>query len=496
MSSARPTSATDRLTGLAITLLGLAVLAFRLGWQDYWWDEEITLMFTRLGWHDLLVTYWGLDTHRPVYYALQKGWNILAGESVWAVRGLPVAISLLILAVFLRIGRAIEAGPLAVLAALILITTPMFVHQGREIRMYGLLSLGMALSVWSLMRLVAATGVPGSRAWIWPGIALAASLALAFYAQAVAVLLPVVLILWAAIAVVAGWLPGRFLALILPVAGVYVLLILPGLWPFLDHSAHTVGVNFWIPEPSLSVIYAQTTAIYPYPKWAKPVMALLILWGFWALRRQPLWNTLLICLVIGFPLLTIAVSFIKPIFFHRVIAWTSLPAALVLAAGLAPLRPALRLGGLALVLAVQTMAIRTEYPTAPEPDPFAAFAPAFAGFDSRVDTFVLGSNSFEPRLRWTHPALFEGHSLALLEGLDHRRVIDPVLHARLLLPEMAMPLDPGTGRLFVLAPVPPHEIARRSPATTEALARMASGAPRLIETIEAPGLRLDIRAAP
>lgn len=83
-------------------------------------------------------------------------------------------------------------------------------------------------------------------------------------------------------------------------------------------------------------------AAYPYPVWGKVIVALLLLWGLWSLRKTPDTGLLLALMMIGLPLVVLAVSFIKPIYMERVIAWGSIVSVLVLAAGLANMRPALR----------------------------------------------------------------------------------------------------------------------------------------------------------
>src|SRR6056297_2586916 len=104
-SSAKPIFGADRIIVSLAMVLGAVVLGTRLGWQEYWWDEQVTLMFTRSGWRELLVDYWALVPHRPVYYALQKGCNELFCESVAAVRTFPVFLALLTVAVFFVIAR-------------------------------------------------------------------------------------------------------------------------------------------------------------------------------------------------------------------------------------------------------------------------------------------------------------------------------------------------------------------------------------------------------
>ncbi len=492
-------SGVDRGIILLAMALGALSLGFRLGWQEYWWDEEVTLMFTRMSWHELLIEYWGLDTHRPLYYALQKGWNGIFGESMVAVRSLPIVIALLIVPVFFLISREVNDRTTAALCVLFLVTSPTFVHLGREVRMYGLLTL--AISTASLFAIRLARTVkeseegrmkPCQRALV---LGLSVSLALAFYAQAIAILLPFLFAAWGVLAVVLRLLPPRFMWFFLPTSGLYLLMILPGLMPLLEHSSNTIGDRFWIPEPTLRFAYGQITHIYPYPKWLKPVMALMLIWGVWALRRKPLPGLLLILLVMGFPLLLILVSFFKPVFMHRVVSWTSVLSVLILAAGLAQMGPRFRSLGVLIVLAAHAGATWNVYPREPQISPLAPFAETLASFDPGRDLLVLGDTDLEPRLRWNRPTLFDGNVYAFLSSEEHRRVIDPAFRAKLVLATQPEDVDGKGDRLFLLRDIK----ARQDPVTASRLdAAFATviADRRLVETYRSGPLQLDIYTLP
>ncbi|WP_324752399.1 glycosyltransferase family 39 protein [Roseovarius sp. Pro17] len=433
--------------------LAAAILSFRLGWQDYWWDEHVTLMFTQSNWRELMVDYWGLDTHRPVYYGLQKAWNSLFGTGVTNVRTLPVVVTLLLIPIFYLIARRIRRGPLAILTVLLLTSAPMFVDQGREIRMYCLLNL--ALSVALLLAIILATEArqdePQSRGRmlaLWSGFA--ASMAFAFYVQAVAAFVALLFALWILVAVIFGLLPLRFLLQALAASLLYIILIIPALLPFLGHFGGTLGGTFWVPEPTASYVYGQTAAAYPYPKWTKPIIGLLLLWGLWSAgRRVPQIALLLALLIFGLPILVYLISFAKPIYMTRVIAWASIVSVLPLAYGLAAFGPVLRWGGLAFVVAAQMIWLAGFYPSEPERSPFAAFAEPLADFDPQTDIFVLGSQIREPPLRWYYPHLFEGASYAFLNGDSQHNVIDPAFRSNFVMRSEASALNIDGDQLFV-----------------------------------------------
>jgi len=475
--------------------LGAAILGFRLGWQDYWWDEHVTLMFTRSGWHELMVDYWGLDTHRPVYYGLQKAWNDLFGTGVANVRALPVVVTLLLVPLFYLTARRIRHGPFAAITVILLVTAPMFVDQGREIRMYCLLNL--ALSVALLLAVTLATDARqgarqtrGRALALWAGFAV--SLAAAFYAQAVAAFVALLFGFWVLVAVGLGLLPLRFLLQALAACGLYIILIIPALLPFLGHFGGTLGDSFWVPEPTASYVYGQTTAAWPYPKWTKPVIGILLLWGLWSAgRRAPQTGLLLAMLIFGLPLMVYLVSFAKPIYMTRVIAWAGIVSVLPLAYGLAALGPVLRWGGLAFVAAAQVFWLSGFYPSAPERSPFATFAEPLADFDPRADIFVLGTQLREPPLRWYYPHLFEGTAYAFLSGDARQNVIDPAFHSRFVMRSEAGTLEMDGDRLFVFRQTEFEEPVPEEDSVTEALETLTEGLKPDRTVIEGP-YRLDI----
>lgn len=457
-----PLTRTDSWIIVAMMGIGAALLSVRLGWQDYWWDEHVTLMFTRAGWYELMVEHWGTDTHRPVYYGLQKLWNGVFGESIVAVRSLPIALSLLIVPLFYLIARRIAPGPMALIAVILLISAPMFLYQGREVRMYCLANLAMAGALWCAVVLAnrargRAQGLPSQDSaetgpadlWLWAGFA--AALALAFYAQALGIFVMTLFGLWVLICVGQGILPLRFLWQALAALALYILLILPALYPFVVHATGTVGGSFWVPEPSVSYIYNQTAAAYPYPKWAKPVVALMILWGLWSLRHRPHIAWLMGCMVIGLPLLVLGISFFKPLYMARVIAWGSIVSVLVLAAGLMSMRPVLRWGGVAFLVVSQLLAFQTFLPPAPERTPERVLAAELQDFDPATDVLVLGYQMLEPALRWHVPQAFEGAAYGFISRDHNRNVIDAALRSTFVpLAEAGQIALPQTGALFVV----------------------------------------------
>lgn len=484
----------------AALLLGAGVLAFRLGWQDYWWDEHVTLMFTRVSWRELMVDYWDLDTHRPVYYGLQKAWIGIFGEEVAAVRALPAVLMLMSVPFIWLTARHAAPGSkgrtLAAMAALILVCSPMFVYQGRELRMYALMNLGLSIGLWLMVRLAAAERDPKVALThpilSWAG--LAAAMALAFYAHSIALLSAVLFGLWVVLATVLRLLPPRFLVRALPAGLLYGVLILPGLWPFLSHTSNTLGTgNFWLPELSLRYVYEQVATAYGYPKWTKPLVAILLIWGLWSLRRQPHLALLVVIYVVGLPALILAISVFKPIFMTKVIAWGSIVAVIPLAAGLMALRPAVvRWAAFGALMGAQVVALAGVYPSMPERDPFADLAPVFSTFDPTRDTLILDNQArMEPPLRWSAPQLFEGRAYGFSPRDWDRNVIDRAFRSEFVLRSEAGGIEPGSGRLFVVSEPDPAPARAPEDDVAAALAIVTAGRTPS-ESVESPRYRVDV----
>lgn len=451
-SSAKPISGADWAIIALSVMLGAVVLGTRLSWQDYWWDEHVTLMFTRVGWRELLIDYWGVDTHRPVYYALQKGWNGLFGESVAAVRALPVVLTLLTVPVFFGIARQIDQGPIAALTVLLLVSTPAFVYQGREIRMYCLLNLSLSVALLLLMILATRarseqSGISRKTALQWAGVSVA--LAVAFYAHAITAFVAVLFGLWILLAVVFRLLPLSFLWQALIAGGLWGLLIAPALLPFFMHLGGTLGESFWVPDPSFRYVYEQTATVFAFSKWGKLLFAILLVWGFWSLRRKPLIGLLLAIMLIGFPLMVLLFSFLKPIYMTRVIAWSGFVSVLVLAAGLADLRRSVRWICVVLLLISQGLALAEFYPDTEERSPYEAFRDTFADFEPDTDTLILGDQTQEPALRWYFPHILEGKAYGFIPGDRNRNVIDAAFLSKFVPREAADDIQLSPGRLFV-----------------------------------------------
>jgi len=135
-----------RLALLGITLLAFALRLYKLADQNVWWDEGWTVW---LGRHDWAWIAWrtAADVHPPLHYWLVRGWDLLAGESAFAVRFSSVLLGTLAVPLVYQLGRLAANKQVGLLAAIFLAVARFDVWWSQEIRMY---TLAVALAVASL----------------------------------------------------------------------------------------------------------------------------------------------------------------------------------------------------------------------------------------------------------------------------------------------------------------------------------------------------------
>jgi 4-amino-4-deoxy-L-arabinose transferase-like glycosyltransferase len=90
----------------------------------------------------------GYDIHPPGYYFLLAGWGILAGSSEFSLRLLSALISVMAVAVIWALGNRLFDRWIGLAAAVLVAINPLQVYYGQEARMYMLLGLLAAASVW------------------------------------------------------------------------------------------------------------------------------------------------------------------------------------------------------------------------------------------------------------------------------------------------------------------------------------------------------------
>jgi len=142
------------LVGLLAALF-VAARLWRLDASCLWFDEVFSVHAARHEWRALL-DFVALDLiHPPLFYLLLKSWIALTGsEAVWWLRLFPVLtaaaaiIPVLLLCRELRLRRPVACQ----LALLLMCVNGFLIQHAREVRMYSLLFLLAASSLWLFAR--------------------------------------------------------------------------------------------------------------------------------------------------------------------------------------------------------------------------------------------------------------------------------------------------------------------------------------------------------
>jgi uncharacterized membrane protein len=151
-----------RTAAWLFVLVGLAWRLPGLGTRCLWFDESFSWQLTRFSWHEMVVRA-QQDVHPLLYYVGLKLWTAVLGDSVFAMRLLSVAwfVVALVGAVLLcnelvamkdDKGRADENRDGGVIAAMLLVSSPLLYYYSRETRMYTQEIALVMLSSWLLLR--------------------------------------------------------------------------------------------------------------------------------------------------------------------------------------------------------------------------------------------------------------------------------------------------------------------------------------------------------
>jgi len=134
-----------RVTALLVlaVLTGFALRVYLLDAQELWGDEAMSTCIAQLPLAQALAP--RIDTHPPLFYVLLNLWVRAAGMSLFALRLLPVALSLPGIVFAYHIGRRLVGPRTGLVAAWLVGLSPLQVYYAQELRMYSLVAtLGMA----------------------------------------------------------------------------------------------------------------------------------------------------------------------------------------------------------------------------------------------------------------------------------------------------------------------------------------------------------------
>ncbi len=148
-------------------LIGLSGLAFALrvaglDFQSLWRDEVDAILFAREPLGALLHNFIEPGQNGPFYYLVLHPWLRLAGESAFALRFFSVVLGVLAVPLAYRLARRLFPQG-ALLAALLVATSPYLIWYSQEGKMYALV---VALVLLSMERYLAAVERGGWHRWL------------------------------------------------------------------------------------------------------------------------------------------------------------------------------------------------------------------------------------------------------------------------------------------------------------------------------------------
>jgi len=321
---------------LLLVIAGLAaVLRFHsLAAKSFWFDEGVSVAIARLDWYNFARILWRREANMSLYYFLLHFW-LYFGGSEFFVRALSALFAVASVPVIYLLGRRLFDSRVGLIAAALMAVNAYHVQYSQDARSYSLMVLHCLLSSLYFLKCLEKPSIRNRTAYVL-------SSALAVYAQ-----------FFSALLLTAQWLSvkmldrgqirpptrrdWRWIALLVSPVAVFIATTgtgplrwverpgLKDLWIFALHLTGNGG-----PWLLLASVAACLAALIPtgLMRGARRVP-----WEIWRCRFLLSW--------LLFPiLLTLALSVIKPLFVPRYFIFCLPALFLLVACGIARLRPA------------------------------------------------------------------------------------------------------------------------------------------------------------
>jgi mannosyltransferase len=227
------------------TIIGAALRLHLLSARSIWIDEGASISFATLPWGSFLRTLWSYQGNMALYYFVLRPW-IHLGDSEFAVRSLSVLFGVLTIPAIYFLGTRLFDRATGLTAAGLLSVHAFHIHWSQEARGYTLLTLLLVVAAYFLV--CALESIEQKEYWgYW--IAFTVSAALAFYAHIFAVF-----VLAAFALSIAFRKPFRVRTnTVVVIAILFEHLIAPmALFVLVNRSGNQLS---WLPRPSLAEIW-------------------------------------------------------------------------------------------------------------------------------------------------------------------------------------------------------------------------------------------------
>ena len=154
--SRRNMLASDTLWITLLTLLAFSARLWDIGGKGLWYDEASTALMARAGVAEIVQFHWrSAFEHPPLWVLLMHFWSMIWGQSEFALR-LPAAFAgaLLVPLMWQNLKFCWPADHVVrFVAALFIALSPVLLLYGQEARMYAIVALLAATSIYLFLRL-------------------------------------------------------------------------------------------------------------------------------------------------------------------------------------------------------------------------------------------------------------------------------------------------------------------------------------------------------
>ena len=237
--------ATPAMAGIAV-LAGLLLRWFDLQRWSLWWDEGFTVWASGLP-VGRIIPFARSDNQAPLYYLLQHYWDVLFGDSEFALRALSALLGTLALPIFYLLAkRVLKDGMAAALAFWLFAFSMKQIWYSREARVYEAASFFALVSLYALV-----VFLEKRSAWAFVTVVLSSALTLYLHNMMFFYLLALNIV-WLIYPSERAW-TRRLREMML--ANVFMgILYLPWIVSLLAQVTAVAGNLFWVQRPTLRTV--------------------------------------------------------------------------------------------------------------------------------------------------------------------------------------------------------------------------------------------------